>query len=65
MDVVYVEPVLIPICPVTHDKSGTDGDLALKCSLYSITYPMMRLKEIALLRERVTKPREYPFNIPT
>jgi predicted ATPase len=25
---------------------------------------MMRLKKISLLRERVTKPREYPFNIP-
>ena len=25
----------------------------------------MRLKKISLLRERVTKPREYPFNIPT
>jgi predicted ATPase len=26
---------------------------------------MMRLKKISLLRERITKPREYPFNIPT
>jgi predicted ATPase len=25
---------------------------------------MMRLKEVSLLRERITKPREYPFNIP-
>jgi predicted ATPase len=25
----------------------------------------MRLKKISLLRERITKPREYPFNIPT
>jgi len=26
---------------------------------------MMRLKKIALLRERITKPRDYPFNIRT
>jgi predicted ATPase len=26
---------------------------------------MMRLKKISLLRKRVSKPREYPFNIPT
>jgi predicted ATPase len=25
----------------------------------------MSLKKISLLRERITKPREYPFNIPT
>jgi predicted ATPase len=25
---------------------------------------MMRLTKISLLRERITKPREYPFNIP-
>src|SRR5258708_16422041 len=26
---------------------------------------MMRLKKISLLAERITKPHEYPFNIPT
>jgi predicted ATPase len=26
---------------------------------------MMRLKKISLLKERIAKPREYPFNIPT
>jgi predicted ATPase len=25
----------------------------------------MRLKRISLLTERISKPREYPFNIPT
>jgi hypothetical protein len=34
-------------------------------SVFTRIPQMMRLKKISLLRERITKPREYPFNIPT
>jgi len=34
-------------------------------SVFTRIPEMMRLKKISLLRERITKPREYPFNIPT
>jgi predicted ATPase len=44
---------------------STNGVLALECSLYSTRLiQMMRLKKISLLKEHITKPREYPFNIP-
>src|SRR5260370_23231345 len=44
---------------------STNGVLALECSPYSTRLiQMMRLKKISLLKEHITKPREYPFNIP-
>ena len=52
--------------PISRRLTGHQRRFGIRMqSVFTRIPQMMRLKKISLLRERITKPREYPFNIPT
>ena len=52
--------------PISRRLTGHQRRFGIRMqSVFTRIPQMMRLEKISLLKDRITKPREYPFNIPT